>query len=134
RRTVRPRSGTSMSTDSRNGARPLRVGLTGNIGSGKSSVARALQRYGAAVIDADELARQATRDEAVLERIAQDLGEELVVRADGAARLDRERTAAVVFDDPEALARLNAIVHPWVRARSAALERELEGAASPPLV
>ena len=124
-----------MSTNDHRPPRPLRVGLTGNIGSGKSSVARALQARGAAVIDADELAREATRDPRVLERIAQELGSEVVARsADGDAYLDRRRTAAVVFDDPRALARLNAIVHPWVRARSAELEQELTRAAQPPPV
>jgi len=116
-------------------ARPLRVGLTGNIGSGKSSVARELRRLGAAVIDADELARQATRDEGVLERIAAALGSDLVTHdAAGVAQLDRRATAALVFDDQEALATLNAIVHPWVRGRSAELERELADSAQPPAV
>jgi dephospho-CoA kinase len=110
--------------------RPLRVGLTGNIGSGKSTVARLLRERGAAVIDADALARAATEDPDVLARIAASLGEDLVV--DG--RLDRAATAARVFGDAAALARLNAIVHPWVRARSAERERELSDAVPPPPV
>lgn len=119
----------------RGAGRPLRVGLTGNIGSGKSSVARRLLRLGAAVIDADELARQATRDEEVLERIAAALGADLVTRdAAGVAQLDRRATAALVFDDQEALERLNAIVHPWVRWRSAELERDLASSPQPPPV
>src|SRR5690606_24300889 len=61
------------------GNQPLRVGLTGSIGSGKSSVARLLRGYGAAVIDADSLARQATEQRQVLEQIAAELGRELVV-------------------------------------------------------
>lgn len=117
------------------GRRPLRVGLTGNIGSGKSSVARLLRHHGAAIIDADLLARQATDDPAVLERIAKDLGPELVARdEDGVASLDRARTAALVFGDAAALAALNDIIHPWVRARSAELERELTGSHDPPPV
>lgn len=114
---------------------PLRVGLTGNIGSGKSSVARLLRGHGAGVIDADLLARQATHDPAVLEQIAADLGPELVVRSEnGAAHLDRARTAAVVFGDAQALAKLNGIIHPWVRAQSAELERALATAHYPPPV
>jgi len=93
----------------------LRVGLTGNIGSGKSSVAQLLRERGAAVIDADALAREATQDPKVLGAIARDVGRELVV--DG--RLDRAATARRVFADPAARGRLNAIVHPWVRRASA---------------
>lgn len=65
---------------------PQRWGLTGNIGSGKSSVARLLESKGAAVIDADALARAATQDPQVLASIAEKLGEQLVV--DG--QLDRK--------------------------------------------
>lgn len=101
--------------------RPLRVGLTGNIGTGKSSVARLLARHGAVVIDADALARQATDDPAVLERVAAEVGADLV--KDG--RLDRAATAARVFGDDRARSALNAIVHPWVAARRAELEAEL---------
>ncbi|MBX3141103.1 MAG: dephospho-CoA kinase [Trueperaceae bacterium] len=100
--------------------RPLRVGLTGNIGTGKSSVARLLARYGAVVIDADALARQATEDPAVLARVAAELGEDLV--RDG--RLDRAATAARVFGDERARAVLNGLVHPWVAARRTELEAE----------
>lgn len=106
------------------------MGVTGNIGSGKSTVARLLAEHGAAVIDADALARAATEDTDVLARIAAALGADLVQ----GGRLDRARTAVRVFSDPEALAVLNAIVHPWVRARSAERERALQESASPPAV
>lgn len=108
----------------------LRVGLTGNIGSGKSSVAKLLAERGAAVLDADELARRATEDPQVLASIAGELGEALV--KDG--RLDRAATAARVFGDAEARRRLNAIVHPWVRRAAAERERELLGGPQPPRV
>lgn len=100
---------------------PLRVGLTGNIGSGKSSVAGLLRERGAAVIDADALARQATDDPEVLASIARELGPDLLT--DG--RLDRAATAERVFGDPSARRRLNAIVHPWVRRASAVREAAL---------
>ncbi|MEJ2292209.1 MAG: dephospho-CoA kinase [Deinococcales bacterium] len=108
----------------------LHVGLTGNIGSGKSSVARLLEARGAAVIDADALARQATEDAEVLAAIARDLGAELVA----AGRLDRAATARRVFGDPEARRRLNAIVHPWVRRATERLTEALERAPEPPAV
>lgn len=111
-------------------SRPLRVGLTGNIGSGKSTVARLLAERGAAVIDADALAREATDDPAVLDAVAAALGEDLVV----AGRLDRAATAARVFEDRAALERLNAIVHPWVRAKSEERERTLTQSVPPPRV
>lgn len=110
--------------------RPLVVGLTGNIGSGKSSVARRLQARGAAVIDADTLAREATEDPEVLARIARELGPELV--ADG--RLDRAAASRRVFADPEARRRLNAIVHPWVRRASDARMTALQASPLPPPV
>lgn len=111
--------------------RPLRLGLTGNIGSGKSTAARFLAAHGAAVIDADRLAREATEDPAVLVRIETTLGPGLV--RDG--RLDREATARRVFADEEARAALNAIVHPWVAARRDELERVLlEGPAPPEVI
>ncbi len=108
--------------------RPPRVGLTGSMGSGKSTVAAALARRGAAVIDADELARRATEDPPVLARIARELAPELVV--DG--RLDRAATARRVFADADARRTLEAIVHPWVRAASAAREAALRSREVPP--
>lgn len=112
------------------GPRPLRVGLTGPMGAGKSTVARALARRGAAVIDADALARQATDDPDVLARIARDVAAHLFV--DG--RLDRAATARLVFADAGARRALEAIVHPWVRAEAAAQEAALAGAEPPPVM
>ena len=94
------------------------VGLTGGIGSGKSTVAALLARRGAVVVDADQLARDCTAPggaayEAVVSRFGPD-----VVSADGA--IDRARLAAVVFADPAARADLEAIIHPCVRAGVAA--------------
>jgi len=114
----------------RHGGAPLRVGLTGPMGAGKSTVAAALARRGAAVIDADHLARRATDDPEVLARIACELGPHLVV--DG--RLDRRATARLVFDDDRARAALEAIVHPWVRAAAAAQEAALAALPMPPVM
>lgn len=113
------------------GSRPLRVGLTGGIGSGKSSVARLLAGHGAYVIDADALARQATEDPAVLARIEAELGPGLV----RGGRLDRAATARRVFGDAGARSVLNGIVHPWVAARREELEGEaLRRSPRPPVI
>jgi dephospho-CoA kinase len=109
---------------------PLQVGLTGNIGSGKSTVARLFAERGAAVIDADVLAREATADPVVLREIAILFGQDLV--ADG--ELNRARLAAVVFADPEARARLNAIIHPWVGREREAQVAALSTRTPPPAV
>lgn len=97
----------------------LTVGLTGGIGSGKSEVARMLAGYGAVVVDADALARDAlapgTRG---LAQVVEEFGTD-VLAADGS--LDRARLAERVFGDDAARARLEAIVHPVVGARSAEL-------------
>lgn len=91
-----------------------RIGLTGNIGSGKSTVAKQLVAKGAALIDSDALARAATHDPEVLGQIVEQLGSDLVQ----AGSLDRQKTADLVFANPDALKTLNGIVHPWVRAQS----------------
>ena len=91
----------------------LRVGLTGGIGSGKSEVSRLLAAHGAVVLDADVAARKVVEPGTPgLARIAEAFGPG-VLRPDGS--LDRERLAAIVFNDPGQLATLNAIVHPLVR-------------------
>ena len=97
----------------------LRIGLTGGIGSGKSTVARLLAERGAHVVDADVLAREALAPGTPgLAAVAEAFGEG-VLTAEGA--LDRPALAAVVFGDPDARARLDGIVHPRVRARAAEL-------------
>ena len=91
----------------------LLVGLTGGIGSGKSTVARLLEKRGAVVFDADLLAREAVEPgtpghAAVIERFGAD------VLAPG-GELDREALASIVFADPAARRDLEQIVHPEVR-------------------
>jgi len=93
------------------------VGLTGGVGSGKSTVAGMLQELGARVVDADRLAREVVAPgEPALQAIRAEFGDD-VLTEDGA--LNRPALAARVFDDPDALARLNAIVHPAVANRAA---------------
>ncbi len=90
----------------------LRIGLTGNIASGKSTVSRRLAEHGARVIDADVLARDAVAPgTAGLQAIVAHFGAEML-REDGT--LDRAALRARVFGDPHELAALNAIVHPEV--------------------
>lgn len=105
----------------------LRVGLTGGIGSGKSAVADLLAGHGAVIIDADLLARQAvepgTRG---LAAIVADFGPGILT-SDG--RLDREALGRIVFSDPAARARLNAIVHPEVRRLAVLAEQAADPAA-----
>jgi dephospho-CoA kinase len=101
------------------------VGLTGGIGSGKSTVTAMLAARGAVVVDADRLAREAVAvGSPGLRAVAERFGPG-VVAGDGS--LDRRALAGVVFDDPSALAALNAIVHPPVRAAIAERLAELEG-------
>jgi dephospho-CoA kinase len=90
----------------------LRIGLTGGIASGKSTAAARLAELGAKVIDHDLLAREAVAPGSDgLARVAAEFGADVVSR-DGT--LDRSALGAIVFADPEARARLNAIVHPIV--------------------
>jgi dephospho-CoA kinase len=94
----------------------LRIGLTGGIGSGKSTVSALLAERGARVVDADVLAREVVAPGsrglgAVVDAFGQG-----VLSADGS--LDRPALAAVVFGDPAARATLDGIVHPLVRARA----------------
>ena len=91
---------------------PLRLGLTGGIGSGKSTVAQMLAARGAAVIDSDAIARSVTAaNGSAMPAIAEAFGKEFVT-SEGA--LDRDRMRALVFSDPSAKLRLETIVHPLV--------------------
>lgn len=90
------------------------VGLTGGIGSGKSTVAALLAARGAVIVDADQLARASMAPGgAAYGGVVARFGPQ-VVSADGT--IDRSRLASVVFADPAARADLEALVHPWVRA------------------
>jgi dephospho-CoA kinase len=104
----------------------LRIGLTGGIGSGKSTVARLFAQHGAAVVDADAIARALTlAGGAGIEPIRAAFGAALI-GADGA--LDREGMRALVFSLPEAKTRLEAILHPLIGAETARQAAALHGA------
>jgi dephospho-CoA kinase len=106
----------------------LRIGLTGGIGSGKSTVSALLAAHGAVIVDADRIAREVVEPGTPgLERITEAFGDG-VLEADGS--LDRAALAAVVFADPDARRQLDGIVHPLVRARA----REMAAAAPPDAV
>ncbi len=91
-----------------------RIGLTGGIGSGKTTVAKRLGERGALVLDADALSRSALeRDGACYEAVAEAFGGG-ILRADGT--IDRAALAHIVFADPAKRERLNGIVHPYVIA------------------
>jgi len=93
----------------------LVIGLTGGIGSGKSTVADALAARGAGVIDTDVLARElAAPGSPAANEIAAAFGSE-VIRPDGS--LDRDSLRTLVFRDPEARRRLEAILHPRIKRR-----------------
>lgn len=94
-----------------------RVGLTGGIGSGKSTVARMLADHGAVIVDADAIARELVEPGgAALGALVAEFGSEILL-PNGA--LSRGSLAAIAFGDPEATERLNAIMHPMIRDVSA---------------
>ncbi|WP_030485810.1 dephospho-CoA kinase [Nocardioides aequoreus] len=101
----------------------MRVGLTGGVASGKSTVARMLVDLGAVLIDADVLAREVVAAGTPgLQRVVEEFGPE-VLTPEG--ELDRAAMGARVFSDAGARRRLEAIVHPLVYERIAALEAEV---------
>jgi len=104
----------------------MRIGLTGGIGSGKSTVAGLLAGHGAAIVDADLIAREVVEPggpayTALVERFG-----EKVLAADGI--IDRAALAAVAFGDPAALEDLNAITHPQIGREMARRLDELDAA------
>lgn len=92
------------------------VGLTGGIGSGKSTVADLLVERGAALVDTDRIAHELTAPGgAAIEAIRASFGDDVIV-SDG--RMDRAAMRARAFSDPQARQRLEAILHPMIRART----------------
>jgi dephospho-CoA kinase len=100
-----------------------RIGLTGGIASGKSTVSERLAELGAVVIDADLLAREVVRPGTPgLAAVVRQFGND-VLTGDGS--LDRQALARRVFDDDAARRRLEAVIHPLVRQRTAEIEAAL---------
>ena len=86
------------------------IGLTGGIGSGKSTVSRYLSELGAAIIDADKLGHEVYLPNTESWRdLVKTFGKEILTPAD---KIDRKKLATIVFNNPEKLQQLNAIVHP----------------------
>ncbi|HZK07005.1 MAG TPA: dephospho-CoA kinase [Bacteroidales bacterium] len=90
----------------------IKAGLTGNIGSGKSIVAKIFRTLGVPVFDADASSRQLTQQPEILQQIAETFGAHLIV----GESLDRKALAEIVFKDSEKLDLLNQIIHPAVHA------------------
>ncbi|MBN1957378.1 MAG: dephospho-CoA kinase [Desulfuromonadales bacterium] len=108
------------------------LGLTGNIASGKSSVAREFARLGAVIVDADQLAREVVgRGSETLATLVATFGAQ-ILRGDGT--MDRERLGELIFADDEARARLNAIVHPAIAALAVARLNALKNRKDIPLI
>jgi dephospho-CoA kinase len=102
------------------------IGLTGGIGCGKSKAAEMFAKLGADVVDTDAIAHEITAPAGLaMPAIAESFGPEYV-RADGS--LDRERMRQLVFSDPTAKKRLEAITHPLIRAES---QRRVETGTGP---
>ena len=99
------------------------LGLSGGIGSGKSTVAKILSNLGAVVIDADVIAREVLeRNQAGYQKAIEVFGESIL---DSDLRIDRKRLAELVFQNSDELAKLEAIVHPAVIARVAQIRNSL---------
>ena len=104
----------------------IRVGLTGGIGAGKSTVSTMLAEMGAVVVDGDQIARDlVVPGEPALAEIVDRFGPGVLL-PDG--ELDRPGLAAIVFPDPEALAALDAIMHPRIARRAAEMLEAAERA------
>ncbi len=96
---------------------PVVIGLTGNIATGKSTVAGMLADLGAATLDADAVAHRVMRAGTDVHAAIRAAFGDDILAPDG--EIDRRRLGAIVFGDPDALARLEAIVHPAVLAATA---------------
>ncbi len=110
----------------------LILGITGNIASGKSSVAKELARRGAVVVDADQLAREVVESgTSTLKKMVKVFGTE-ILKNDG--NLDRERLGQMVFADIKVRAMLNRIIHPEIAKKSIERLQELKHRKDIPLI
>lgn len=108
---------------------PLRIGLTGGIGSGKSTVASLLQAHGAAVVDTDALSRRLTEPGGIAIPALREAFGDSMITSSGA--LDRERMRHLAFDNPVIRRRLEAILHPMISIET---EREAARLAAAPVI
>lgn len=100
----------------------MRIGLTGGIGSGKSTVARELRDKGALIIDADAISRQLMEPgQRVLAQTVEAFGQQILTET---GELNRQALAQIIFSDEHARAQLNAIVHPAVREEANRIAQE----------
>ncbi len=90
------------------------IGLTGSIATGKSTASKFLQELGCSVIDGDVVAREVVKDHRILESIEEAFGNDIL---DEEGKLHRKKLAQRVFEDQEALKKLNEITHPPIRSR-----------------
>ena len=107
----------------------LRVGLTGGLASGKSTVAAMLRELGAAVFDADQIVREMYAEGGPAAEVARALFGDAVLRSDGT--VDRSRVADIVFSDPARRHALEAHIHPLVRAERARKFAEAQRTGAP---
>jgi dephospho-CoA kinase len=114
-----------------NSHRPLAVAITGGIGAGKSEALAAFRRHGAATVSSDEIVHELLTHDDVKQAIVERLGNG-VVGPDGA--LDRGAIGTVVFNDREALAALEALLHPLVSAEYLQWREQLGNLPDPPRV
>lgn len=106
----------------------IRIGLTGSVGSGKSSVRHWLGERGADLLDLDHVAHAVLAEPQMLRRLVETFGDTVL---DSQGQVDRAFLASLVFDEPAALAQLEALVHPEIRRAALAW---LRGSAAPLVV
>jgi dephospho-CoA kinase len=111
--------------------RPVAVAITGGIGAGKSEALRAFARHGAATVSSDEIVHHLLRRPEVREAVVARMGNGIVA-PDG--EIDRGALATVVFNDREALAWLEELLHPLVSAEYLQWREQLAGLPEPPPV
>jgi dephospho-CoA kinase len=110
----------------------VRLGLTGGVGSGKTTVATMLLQAGAGVVDADAISRQLTAPGGpAIETLRQVFGNEFITSDNG---LDRSKIRSLVFSDPQARQQLEGIIHPLVQHETQKQTQSLQNAGCPCIV
>lgn len=112
--------------------RPVAVAITGGISAGKSELLRAFARHGAATISSDDIVHRLLREDGEVKRALRERFGDGVVAPDGS--IDRREVGRIVFSDPEALAWLEALLHPRVVVEYLRWRDELAALPDPPAV